>query len=61
MVTLCLLEHLLIILGLIGRRRMGVTEEEKEKERCNALEIVERVRERGIFKARRPEGKARDH
>jgi tRNASer (uridine44-2'-O)-methyltransferase len=44
-----------------GRKRIGTTEEEGEKVIRNALEIVESVRERGIFKTRRPEGKAGDH
>ena len=45
----------------VGRKRIGKTEEEMEKMRRNSSEIVNEVRERGIFKPRRPEGNAGDH
>ncbi|KAI0062886.1 DUF1613-domain-containing protein [Artomyces pyxidatus] len=43
--------------ALIGRRRRGDVDDAM----CNVDEIVEDVRRRGVFKTRRPEGKAGDH
>ncbi|KAL5524256.1 TRM44 [Sanghuangporus sanghuang] len=43
--------------ALVGRKRCG--DESRSIE--NALAIIQQVRERGLFKTRRPEGKAGDH
>ncbi|OSD03617.1 DUF1613-domain-containing protein [Trametes coccinea BRFM310] len=47
--------------AIVGRKRVPGTEEELDQARTQALEIVNRVRERGLFKTRIPEGKAKDH
>lgn len=45
----------------IGRRQTLTSGKADDDEMENAKDIVHVVRERGIFKARRPEGKAGDH
>ncbi|EJC98366.1 DUF1613-domain-containing protein [Fomitiporia mediterranea MF3/22] len=43
--------------ALVGRKRCG----NRERSIVTALAIIEQVHERGLFKTRRPEGKAGDH
>lgn len=50
--------------AIVGRRRTGV--DSREEVPCaaaidRARNVVSNVKERGIFKTRRPEGKAGDH
>lgn len=45
----------------IGRTRIELGEDENEEYKERAVSIVEDVRRRGLFKTRRPEGKAGDH
>ncbi|TFK89610.1 DUF1613-domain-containing protein [Polyporus arcularius HHB13444] len=47
--------------AIIGRTRSAGSSEELEEIRRRVEEIVEHVRERGLFKTRTPEGKAKDH
>lgn len=44
-----------------GRARTTNDPDQMEKFKANAEDIVRNVRERGMFKTRRPEGKAGDH
>ncbi|KAF6756478.1 DUF1613 domain-containing protein [Ephemerocybe angulata] len=43
--------------AIVGRKREG----DAEEARANAQEIVDDVRNRGVFKSRKPEGKAGEH
>ncbi|KAI8980663.1 DUF1613-domain-containing protein [Trametes punicea] len=47
--------------AIIGRQRIAQSSEDLEQARQRVEEIVLKVRERGLFKARTPEGKAKDH
>ncbi|KAI0721287.1 hypothetical protein C8T65DRAFT_631227 [Cerioporus squamosus] len=47
--------------AIIGRLRSTASPEELAEVRRRVDEIVEHVRERGLFKTRTPEGKAKDH
>ncbi|TBU48158.1 hypothetical protein BD309DRAFT_950110 [Dichomitus squalens] len=47
--------------AIIGRRRTTQDTEELEEIRRRVEDIVVHVRERGLFKTRTPEGKAKDH
>jgi len=44
-----------------GRRRTEKNKEEEDEAKRRVESILESVRERGIFKTRKPEGKAGDH
>ena len=44
-----------------GRKRTSKNTEQSREAEAHAQDIVRGVRERGIFKIRRPEGKAGDH
>ena len=46
---------------LLGRKRTTQDLEELEEIRRRVEDIVRHVRERGLFKTRTPEGKAKDH
>lgn len=50
-----------MIFELLGRKRTAEDVEELEEVRRTVEGIVARVRERGMFKTRTPEGKAKDH
>ncbi|KAI0094632.1 DUF1613-domain-containing protein [Irpex rosettiformis] len=47
--------------ALIGRVHAWGSPEEEQNARDNVAEIIRNVQDRGIFKTRRPEGKAGDH
>ncbi|KAI0361234.1 DUF1613-domain-containing protein [Trametes cingulata] len=47
--------------AIIGRKRTAENEEELAQSRRRAEEIIRKVHERGLFKTRPPEGKAKDH
>ncbi|KAH9944086.1 DUF1613-domain-containing protein [Epithele typhae] len=47
--------------AIVGRERVTTDAQELEDIRSRVEEIVTRVRERGLFKTRTPEGKAKDH
>lgn len=47
--------------ALVGREYVGKREGEKDVGRNNVEGILDDVRERGIFKTRKPEGKAGNH
>jgi tRNASer (uridine44-2'-O)-methyltransferase len=44
-----------------GRRRTEKNKEEEDEAKRRVESILESVRERGIFKTRKPEGQAGDH
>jgi len=44
--------------AVIGRRRVPTSSDEDKDFKTIALSMIEEVRERGIFKTRKPEGKA---
>ncbi|KAI0639755.1 DUF1613-domain-containing protein [Trametes polyzona] len=47
--------------AIVGRTRIGDDAADPERSRERAEEIILKVRERGLFKTRTPEGKAKDH
>ncbi|KAI0652223.1 DUF1613-domain-containing protein [Trametes meyenii] len=47
--------------AIIGAERAVDTKKPWEEFRTRAVEIIDNVRERGLFKTRTPEGKAKDH
>ncbi|KAI0660428.1 hypothetical protein C8Q70DRAFT_975427 [Cubamyces menziesii] len=47
--------------AIVGRKRTAETKEELEISRERAQGIISQVKERGLFKTRIPEGKAKDH
>ncbi|KAI0673488.1 DUF1613-domain-containing protein [Trametes maxima] len=47
--------------AIIGRERAMDAEETPEELHKRVVEIIDKVRERGLFKTRTPEGKAKDH
>ncbi|CDO76632.1 hypothetical protein BN946_scf184868.g46 [Trametes cinnabarina] len=47
--------------AIIGRNHAAGAQGEVENAKMRALEIIYRVQERGLFKARIPEGKVKDH
>ncbi len=48
-------------LRVLGRTHAWSSPEEENASRDNVAEIVRNVQDRGIFKTRRPEGKAGEH